>query len=225
MVAVQHHDCTCAHTLTLSTHIQHGLCSCAAFDFPTKGILNEAAKRTQYWRLRDSSGKAPGLIGWWPSQAVTFVDNHDTGSSQQHWCVLGAMRSWGQLPGVAGQRRFGPKHCMTGVASCGAPAVGIMLLLLIVLAHLGAPPWRQRRPFPRELVGLGYAYILTHPGIPCVFCEHMTDWGAPLRDTIKQLIQVSLVGLKRRVVVSRAVLSALDTRLWDVEPRVAGNTR
>ena len=80
-------------TLRTSTHVMPACLlgignvrrSCAAFDFPTKGILGEAAKRTQYWRLRDSSGKAPGLIGWWPSQAVTFVDNHDTGSSQQHW--------------------------------------------------------------------------------------------------------------------------------------------
>ena len=38
----------------------------AAFDFPTKGILQEAAKNTQYYRLRDSQGKAPGLIGWLP---------------------------------------------------------------------------------------------------------------------------------------------------------------
>ena len=42
-------------------------------------------RKTQYWRLKDDQGKAPGLIGWWPTQAVTFTDNHDTGSSQQHW--------------------------------------------------------------------------------------------------------------------------------------------
>jgi hypothetical protein len=36
----------------------------------------------QYDRLRDGRGKAPGLLGWWPEMAVTFVDNHDTGSSQ-----------------------------------------------------------------------------------------------------------------------------------------------
>lgn len=27
----------------------------------------------------------PGMIGWWPSRAVTFLDNHDTGSTQAHW--------------------------------------------------------------------------------------------------------------------------------------------
>ena len=29
-------------------------------------------------RLRDSEGKPPGLIGWWPSHATTFLENHDT---------------------------------------------------------------------------------------------------------------------------------------------------
>ena len=53
---------------------------CTLFDFPTKGILAEAVANTQYWRLRDQEGKPPGLLGWWPSRAVTFVDNHDTGA-------------------------------------------------------------------------------------------------------------------------------------------------
>lgn len=34
-----------------------------------------------------------------------------------------------------------------------------------------------RRPFPPEYVGLGYAYILTHPGMPCIFYDHMYTWG------------------------------------------------
>lgn len=87
----------------------------AAFDFPTKGILQEAVRYTQYDRLRDRSGGASGLLGWWPQKACTFIDNHDTGSSQQHW------------------------------------------------------------PFPESHIGLGYAYILTHPGLPCVAWEHMWD--------------------------------------------------
>ena len=51
----------------------------AAFDFPTKGILQEAVRYTQYDRLRDRSGGASGLLGWWPQKACTFIDNHDTG--------------------------------------------------------------------------------------------------------------------------------------------------
>ena len=34
----------------------------------------------------------------------------------------------------------------------------------------------------------GYAYILTHPGIPCVFWKHYFDWGEELQEKIKALI-------------------------------------
>jgi len=57
----------------------------AAFDFTTKGILQEAVARTEYWRLIDTKGRPPGFCGMWPSRAVTFIENHDTGSTLQHW--------------------------------------------------------------------------------------------------------------------------------------------
>ncbi|MEW5305901.1 MAG: hypothetical protein WDW36_008413 [Sanguina aurantia] len=56
-----------------------------AFDFTTKGILQEAAGRQEYWRLIDGKGRPPGVLGMWASRAITFVDNHDTGSTLQHW--------------------------------------------------------------------------------------------------------------------------------------------
>lgn len=93
------------------------------FDFPTKGILQYAVQHKQYWRLKDNKGKAPGLLGWWPAKAVTFVDNHDTGSTQQHW------------------------------------------------------------PFPASHVALGYAYIFTHPGNPCVLLDHL----GPHKETLALL--------------------------------------
>ncbi|KAL2631868.1 hypothetical protein R1flu_016554 [Riccia fluitans] len=99
-----------------------------AFDFTTKGILQEALKG-QLWRLKDSHGQAPGLIGYMPDKAVTFIDNHDTGSTQGHWA------------------------------------------------------------FPSEKVMQGYVYILTHPGIPCVFWDHYFDWKQ-LQYGIKELIDV-----------------------------------
>jgi alpha-amylase len=34
----------------------------------------------------------------------------------------------------------------------------------------------------------GYAYILTHPGVPCVYWKHFFDWGVPLREKIKALV-------------------------------------
>lgn len=78
-----------------------------AFDFTTKGIMNTAVQ-DELWRMRDAQGKAPGMIGLLPERAVTFVDNHDTGSTQNLW------------------------------------------------------------PFPSDKVMQGYAYILTHPGIPSI---------------------------------------------------------
>lgn len=101
-----------------------------AFDFPTKGVLQEALSKAQLWRMKDSAGKPPGLIGWWPSRAVTFIENHDTGSSQGHW------------------------------------------------------------PFPSGRVPAGYAYTLTHPGVPCVFWEHYFGWGREMREAIDGLLQV-----------------------------------
>lgn len=98
-----------------------------AFDFTTKGILQEAVNG-QLWRLRDPNSKPPGMIGYWPDKAVTFIDNHDTGSTQGHWS------------------------------------------------------------FPSEHVMQGYAYILTHPGLPCIFYDHYFEWG--LKEEIKTLIDV-----------------------------------
>lgn len=88
----------------------------SAFDFTTKGILQQAVQG-ELWRLRDPKSNPPGMIGYWPEKAVTFVDNHDTGSTQGHW------------------------------------------------------------PFPADKVLQGYAYILTHPGVPCIFYDHFFDWG------------------------------------------------
>ena len=57
----------------------------AAFDFTTKAVLQEALAKQEFWRLRDSQGHPPGVLGWWPQRAVAFLDNHDTGSTQAHW--------------------------------------------------------------------------------------------------------------------------------------------
>ncbi|KAI8549907.1 hypothetical protein RHMOL_Rhmol06G0061700 [Rhododendron molle] len=97
------------------------------FDFTTKGVL-QAAVEGELWRLKDPNGNPPGLIGVLPGNAVTFVDNHDTGSTQKLW------------------------------------------------------------PFPSDKVMQGYAYILTHPGVPSVFYDHFFDWG--LKDQIAKLTAI-----------------------------------
>ncbi len=75
------------------------------FDFATKNLLNNAMgwfkdsvengvvlKEYTYYNnypnlsiLKNSYGLPAGYIGWKPENSVTFVDNHDTGSTQQHW--------------------------------------------------------------------------------------------------------------------------------------------
>ncbi|CAI5993711.1 unnamed protein product [Closterium sp. NIES-64] len=123
----------------------------AAFDFTTKAVLQEAVKRKEWWRLKDKEGRPPGVMGLLPSHAVTFVDNHDTGSTQAHW------------------------------------------------------------PFPSHAVIQGYAYVLTHPGIPSVFYDHFFDWGVDLKIQIQQLIDAR----RRAGIHSRSsirILAADDSR-------------
>ena len=62
-------------------------------------------------------------------------------------------------------------------------------------------------PFPSDKVMWGYAYILTHPGIPCVYWVHFYDWG--LHDAIKTLISIR----KNNGITSTSVVSiqAADT--------------
>jgi len=119
-----------------------------AFDFTTKGILQSAVKG-ELWRLKDSQGKPPGMIGIMPGNAVTFIDNHDT------------FRTW---------------------------------------------------VFTSDKVLLGYVYILTHPGTPCIvsiilvcsytiynynlvdmlfllqFYNHYIEWG--LKESISKLVAI-----------------------------------
>jgi alpha-amylase len=51
----------------------------------------------------------------------------------------------------------------------------------------------------------GYAYLLTHPGIPCVFWPHFFDYGAAIRDKLTALIAIRKAqGLNRDSVVNIA---------------------
>lgn len=83
---------------------------------PPKGIL-QAAVEGERWRMKDLKGKSPGMIGLMPGNAVTFIDNHDTGSTLKNW------------------------------------------------------------PFPLDKVVQGYAYILTHPGIPSSVISYASSFN------------------------------------------------
>ena len=125
-----------------------------AFDVTTKGILHAVFERQEFWRLSDSAGKPPGVMGWWPSRAVTFIENHDTGSTQA------------RRPRAA----FG----------CD----------MFFCSHTPPPPsflspghWK----FPQGCELAGYAYILSHPGTPTIFWDHVFDWPH-LKEPILKLV-------------------------------------
>ncbi|KAK7321693.1 hypothetical protein VNO77_32566 [Canavalia gladiata] len=73
-----------AHRGALVNWVESAGGAVTAFDFTTKGIL-QLAVQGELWRLKDSKGNPPGLIGVKPENAVTFIDNHDTGSTQRLW--------------------------------------------------------------------------------------------------------------------------------------------
>ncbi|KAG6644687.1 hypothetical protein CIPAW_08G070100 [Carya illinoinensis] len=140
-----------------------------AFDFTTKGILQEAVKG-QFWRLRDAQGKPPGVMGFWPSRAVTFLDNHDTGSTQKViLCFTNRDYEYTQHDHfiLAGSLAFPSSHIMEG-----------------------------------------YAYILTHPGIPTVFYDHFYDWGDSTHDQITKLMDVR----KHQDIHSRSSITILEAQ-------------
>ena len=52
--------------------------------------------------------------------------------------------------------------------------------------------------FPGRWVLGGYAYILTHPGTPVVFWDHLYSWGKEHHDVI-----ASMVALRRDLKINR----------------------
>ena len=129
----------------LTNWIDHTGGRTTAFDFPTRYLLYEACLRDDYHGLRSQNGHRMvpgGLLGYWPSRSVTFLDNHDTEYRRDH---------------EHGCHNDGTRH------------------------------------FPGKSVEMGYAYILTHPGVPCVFWPHYFDWGGQTRHRIDRLIRVRKV--------------------------------
>ncbi|KAL2349294.1 hypothetical protein Fmac_003294 [Flemingia macrophylla] len=115
-----------------------------AFDVTTKGILHYAIEKCEYWRLSDEMGKPPGVVGWWPSRSVTFIENHDTGSTQGHW----------------------------------------------------------RFPCGEEMQG--YAYILTHPGTPSVFYDHIFSHYKSEIETLISIRKRNKIHCRSTVQISKA---------------------
>lgn len=54
------------------------------FDQTTKGVLQEALEKNEFWRLADENNQPPGVMGWWKEKCITFLDNHDTHHKSQN---------------------------------------------------------------------------------------------------------------------------------------------
>ncbi|MCB9201998.1 MAG: starch-binding protein [Flavobacteriales bacterium] len=72
----------------------------------------------------------------------------------------------------------------------------------------GPYPNQEHWAFPSKYVVNGYAYILTHPGVPMVFWDHMYEWGNATSDPIKQLIAIR----KRNEIHSTSSLQIVEAR-------------
>lgn len=184
-----------------------------AFDFTTKAILQEAISRGEYGRLKDAHGKPPGVIGWEPQMAVTFLDNHDTGSTQNHWPfpshAVHQVRPQCIPPHTSCHSSSAVLAIMVAVVSISTaePRLSVVysgrcartayvLMLWPALPHSCVPVWSfhvARHMHCADEYGCrvldlpsashasasmqGYAYILTHPGVPCVFYDHVWSNG------------------------------------------------
>ncbi len=56
--------------------------SAGAFDFPNREALRMAVNNQEFWRLGSVKGNPAGLLGLWPVKALTFVENHDTRTTE-----------------------------------------------------------------------------------------------------------------------------------------------
>lgn len=58
----------------------------------------------------------------------------------------------------------------------------------------------------------GYAYILTHPGQPSVFYDHLYEWGSELKQAILDLVSklLKLVIFACLVITTYLILQGTD---------------
>ena len=157
--------------------------------------------RGEYWRLIDSQGRPPGLLGMWPSRAVSFIENHDTGArllTRSAAAVLCSMA-------YCGTARPCPPSSATealpvGTLHADAPSADVFSSVICIddtgtpselyaqIRHLIAGSTLNHWPFPAEHLHAGYCYIITHPGSPCIFYDHFVADG--LGQTIRELVTI-----------------------------------
>ena len=95
------------------------------------------------------------------------AQNHSTGSTLDHWPFRGI---------ICGMRfmLWEAWKCLTGAA--------------LRAQNHDTGSTLNHWPFPWNHLHEGYAYILTHPGTPTIFCDHFFADG--LGDSIRELLKI-----------------------------------
>ena len=131
-----------------------------AFDFRLKSILNHVfgKKENQDNKNFQLLGFNDSIMKVMPEYAVTFVENHDTGSTQSHW------------------------------------------------------------PIDSSDLGTAYAFLLTHPGIPCVSYEHYgTETADGKGDWIVSGTEMTLHNHINYLITLRKICGITNTSALEVE--------
>jgi hypothetical protein len=195
----------------------------AAFDFTTKGILQEALGRNELWRLADAQGRPPGMLGmWWVARgagraaagaprcgrlaaarprskalagpllsgpralagargltaapprahaAPPSSPGPPVPSPSSTTTTPAAPSTIGPFPATTSRQVRGGTARADAAAPATAPDPGTRAPLPAASTQPHTPP--PTHP-PNPLLQEGYAYILLHPGTPCVFIDHIT---------------------------------------------------
>lgn len=79
---------------------------------------------------------------------------------------------------------------------------------------------QRSAPFPEGKVMLGYVYILTHPGTPTIFYDHLLEWGQTLQKPIVELTTVrKRIGINNKSKV-RIITAEADLYMAEIEEKM-----
>ncbi|XP_026394555.1 alpha-amylase-like isoform X2 [Papaver somniferum] len=77
---------------------------------------------------------------------------------------------------------------------------------------------QKQNPFPSDKVIQGYAYILTHPGIPSIFYDHFYDWG--IKEEVIKLTAVRFRNGIKPTSSVRIIAAEADLYLAEIDEKI-----
>jgi len=153
------------------------------------------------WRYDEAPGYSGSYVGQYndASQPYLSVGEYWNGDRQIviNWIDATGGKSMAfdfptrtLLQTAIGQRQFGLLKTIDGKPT-GAIGFWPAMCVTFLDDHDTAADHPNADPFGNgDQVVQGYAYILTHPGMPCVFWVHYFDYGQAIQQMIQQLITI-----------------------------------